>query len=130
MPRGRPPMDCNAINEKKFNRKKPETIKKAQVKKCESRVDHPVKPCKVSPVTHKCVSPKTTAKRTCNDVKPKPMKEFKGKMEQKKDLVKRCKAQGEAINKKCTVPNKKKLVCHESKAKKVKEGVYIPGMYK
>lgn len=110
-------MDCVSINTKAFNRKKETTIKKAQMKKCESRIEHPYKPCKI--LGDKCVTAKQGTGK-CNDVRPKPIGTFKNKMEQKTDLVKRCVAQGKAIDKKCTVPNKKRLVCHESKrAKKI-----------
>lgn len=110
-PMGRPAMDCVAINDKTFQRKKPETIKKAQTKKCTSRESHPVKPCMMNK-EKKCVPKVSTAK--CNDARPKPLSMFKGKKEQKIDLVKRCTALGTKIGKKCTVPNKKKLVCHDA----------------
>lgn len=116
-PRGRPAIDCVAINDKTFQRKKPETIKKAQMKKCDTRQSHAVKPCMINK-ENKCVPKVGTA--NCNDARPKPLSMFKGKKEQKLDLVKRCTALGTQIGKKCTVPNKKKLVCHDADMSKKK----------
>ena len=82
-PRGRPAMDCVAVNEKTFQRKKPATIKKAQVKKCESRATHPHKPCKLD-AANKCVSA-TKCALACNSIRVN--KAIKGKAEQKKDCL-------------------------------------------
>ena len=127
-PRGRPPMECVAVNERTFQRKKPATIKKAQVKKCESRATHPYKPCKLD-AANKCVSA-TKCALACNGIRVN--KAIKGKAEQKKDLRVRCGAMALATGKKCTVPNTKRLVCHDaaSKKKAPKEARYVPGMYK
>lgn len=128
-PRGRPAMDCVTVNEKTFQRKKPATIKKAQVKKCESRATHPHKPCKLD-AANKCVSA-TKCALACNSIRVN--KAIKGKAEQKKDLRVRCGAMAKATGKKCTVPNTKRLVCHDAAAKKkasTKEAKYVPGMYK
>ena len=54
MPRGRPPMKCESIDEKTFGRKTQEFIEKAQKTKCVSRMSHATKPCKR--VGNKCVS--------------------------------------------------------------------------
>ena len=127
-PRGRPAMECATINEKTFQRKKPATIKKEQVKKCESRVAHPHKPCKLD--AKKMCAPASMCAPACNSVRVN--KSIKGKAEQKKDLRVRCAAMGKATGKKCTVPNTKRLVCHNAAAKKKapKEAKYFPGMYK
>lgn len=53
----------------------------------------------------------------CNQVRPKPPNLFDNKRERRTELRKRCTAQGININKKCTVPNRKVLVCHDSKRK-------------
>ncbi|QOI90162.1 hypothetical protein QKU58_gp024 [Pyramimonas orientalis virus] len=127
-PRGRPAMDCKVINDKTFQRKKLESIKKVQEKKCASRSDHPSKPCVMK--DGRC-APKTTASKalTCNIVKPKAKTEFKNKGEQRKEFATRCTAMGKQLKKECKVPNKPKLVCRDSKAvKKTKEGKYIVGM--
>ena len=127
-PRGRPAMDCVVVNEKTFQRKKPVTIKKAQVKKCESRETHPHKPCKLVGAVKKCVS-STKGAPVCNNIRVN--KAIKGKAEQKKDLRVRCGAMAKATGKKCTVPNTKRLVCHDAanKKKAPKEARYVPGMY-
>lgn len=127
-PRGRPPMECVDVNKKTFQRKKEATIKKAQVKKCVSRVDHPYKPCKLNK-NNTCV-PATKGK--CTDVRPKPKAMFNSKTEQKKEIKQRCAAKATSIGKKCVVPNTKKLVCKDAsnKRKASKEGKYVPGMYK
>lgn len=52
--RGRPPMKCSEINKKTFNRKKPETQKKAQLKKCEERKRNSKSPCAIK--SNKCVA--------------------------------------------------------------------------
>ena len=126
-PRGRPAMDCATVNEKTFQRKKPTTIKKAQMKKCESRATHPHKPCKLN-AAGKCVSA-TKSAASCNSVRVN--KAIQGKGEQKKDLRVRCGARAKATGKKCTVPNTKRLVCRDVAAKKKapKEAKYVPGMY-
>jgi hypothetical protein len=113
--RGRPPMKCDVINEKAFQRKKEATIKKAQMKKCTSREEHPYKPCKIE--NNKCVVETYIIKKkeSCGEVRPKPISEFKNKKEQKKEIVQRCTEMGSRINKTCKVPNTKKLVCHDSK---------------
>lgn len=54
MPRGRPPMKCESIDEKSFGRKKQAFIEKAQKNKCISRMSHPTNPCKH--LENKCVS--------------------------------------------------------------------------
>ena len=53
----------------------------------------------------------------CNQVRPKPLNLFDNKRERRVEFRKRCTAQGININKKCTVPNRKVLVCHNSKRK-------------
>lgn len=53
----------------------------------------------------------------CNQVRPKPLNLFDNKRERRTEFRKRCTAQGININKKCTVPNRKVLVCHDSKRK-------------
>ena len=81
-------------------------------------------------VNEKCVA-KTEKKGSCGDIRPKPKMMFKGKKEQKADLVKRCAAKGKELGKKCSVPNKKKLVCHDSSIQvKSKDFVNIPGAFK
>jgi hypothetical protein len=126
--RGRPAMDCKIVNEKTFQRKKEETIKKAQLKKCASRTMHPVKPCAIK--DNKCVSSSSAVKKmSCGSVKPKPIGTFKNKSSQKEELFSRCTKMGLELNKKCTVPNTKKLVCHDSKLKNKKPtGEFIPGI--
>ena len=128
-PRGRPATDCDKItNMKKVQRKNTEKKVKATLKVCDERKTHTVKPCDI--VNNKCVA-KTEKKGSCGDVRPKPKTMFKGKKEQKAELVKRCVAKGKEIGKKCTVPNKKRLVCHDSSVKvKSKDIVYIPGAFK
>lgn len=122
-PRGRPPLDCKYINERTFQRKKPETIEKAQKKKCDSRILHTYKPCSYK--SKQCVD-KSVKKGACGEVRPKPKSLFKNKSEQKAELVKRCTEKGKSIGKKCSVPNTKTLVCHDVKLKKkTKEGQYI-----
>ena len=68
MPRGRPPMDCQSIDEKTFGRKRSIYIEKARKKKCDSRIDHPNKPCKR--IDNKCVSATTkpNLKKTAKQV--------------------------------------------------------------
>ena len=128
-PRGRPPLDCKDINKRTFQRKKPETIERAQKKKCDSRISHTYKPCSYK--SKQCVDSVKKSKGSCGEVRPKPKSSFKSKTEQKAELVKRCTEKGKSIGKKCTVPNTKRLVCHDAKLKKkTKEGEYIVGMYR
>jgi hypothetical protein len=132
MPRGRPAMDCDVISTKPFQRKTEKYIKKAQDKKCASRSEHPVKPCKKDE-NDKCVSKmkaSTTSSRAIVMVKPqtlvvlapskpkkcvdvKPMKTGT-KTEKRKDLTVRCTAMGKEISKKCKVPVKGTLRCRDS----------------
>ena len=126
MPRGRPAMDCDVISTKPFQRKTEKYIKKAQDKKCASRSEHPVKPCKkdendrcvskmkvsTSLVVYKPTKPLLLAKpKKCVDVKP--MKTGT-KTEKRKDLTVRCTAMGKEISKKCKVPVKGTLRCRDS----------------
>lgn len=129
-PRGRPATECDKItNMKKVQRKSPEKKVKATLKVCDERKTHKVKPCAI--VNKKCVAKTETKPGSCGDVRPKPKTMFKGKKEQKADLVKRCAAKAVETGKKCTVPNKKKLVCHDATIKvKSKDIVYIPGAFK
>lgn len=55
---------------------------------------------------NKCV-PKTGA--NCADVRPKPLSMFKGKQEQKLDLVKRCTALGTRIGRKMHCAQQKQI---------------------
>lgn len=133
-PRGRPPMDCDVINDKTFQRKKEATIKKAQAKKCASRVAHPVKPCAMK--NGKCASSASAEmkKKSCADVKSKPLSAFGNKTEQMTEMKSRCSAMSKELkNVTCTVPRRKngRLTCHNPAAKAKKaEGIYIVGMGK
>lgn len=127
-PRGRPPLDCKDINERTFQRNKTETIEKAQKKKCDSRISHTYKPCLYK--SKQCLDTLLKkSKGSCGQERPKPKSLFNSKSDQKAELVKRCTQKGTSIGKKCTVPNAKKLVCHDAKLKKkTKEGEYVVGM--
>ena len=120
-PRGRPPLDCKDINERTFQRKKPETIEKAQKKKCDSRISHTYKPCSYK--SKQCVD-KSVKKGSCGEVRPKPKSSFKNKSEQKAELVKRCTEKGKAIGKKCS-SKYQKIGCHDVKLKKKTKVVNI-----
>lgn len=61
---------------------------------------------------------KDYSKAKCNDVKPKPVSQFKNKSDRRAEMRERCTAQGKATKKNCKVPHTKKLVCHESRSKK------------
>ena len=86
-PRGRPATDCDKITNMKKYKEKIQKKKVKTLKVCDERKDHKVKPCAI--VNKKCVA-KTEKKGSCGDVRPKPKTMFKGKKEQKADLVKRC----------------------------------------
>ena len=60
---------------------------------------------------------KTKSKANCNDVKPKPLSQFKNKSDRRAEMRERCTAQGKATKKNCKVPHTKKLVCHNSSKK-------------
>lgn len=116
-PRGRPAMDCNKINEKTFGRKKDESQKRAQLAKCATRNDHPVKPCVVN--NNKCVS--KTMKPTCANLSFDTKKKFNTVKERKTAFSIACKQRGEELNKKCVPKKSSKLICHDATkvAKKV-----------
>ena len=124
--RGRPPMDCDVINTKAFQRKKEKSIKKAQEKKCASRANHPKKPCVIDP-KNGCVSASKPKEAKCHDVKPLKDSNM-SKAEKRSEFTKRCKSTGPS----CVVSKTKKLTCKDKdKARaKAQEGKYIPGMYK
>lgn len=77
MARGRPPMDCEEINNKTFQRKKEDTIKKQQHKKCASRESHSSKPCKI--MNDKCVTKTNSDKHITKGVFDEKCDVTKGK---------------------------------------------------
>lgn len=73
---------------------------------------------KQSKESNSMIKSKDYSNAKCNDVKPKPLSQFKNKSDRRAEMRERCTAQGKATKKNCKVPHTKKLVCHESRRKK------------
>jgi hypothetical protein len=107
MPVGRPPMTCDSINERTFRRKKPETIKRAQHKKCNSRINHNHKPCEIK--DDRCRDKIKVKTIDCGQVRRKQGEPFE-------TYKKRCKGSISSKTKTaCVVAAKKPNRCHAPK---------------
>ncbi len=114
--RGRPPMSCDAINSKTFQRKKAATVKKEQLKRCAKRENNVKAPCTI--VNMRCVSKSTKPSSpspkglTCNSVKVSQDKNMTY-ADKKKDLKKQCDKMAQKINKPCKLAGNK-LLCRDA----------------